>query len=68
MSDHVYKMIDVVGTSSKSIKDSIEQALARASESVEHLEWFKVEEVRGSVSNGRVGHYQVVLKLGFRLQ
>lgn len=67
MSDHIYKIVDVVGSSSKSIEDGVQQAIARASNTIDHLEWFKIEEVRGSVAEGKVGHYQVVLKLGFRL-
>ncbi len=67
MSDNVYKMIDVVGSSKISIEDAIEGAINRASDSVNHVEWFKIDEVRGHVENGKVGHYQVVLKLGFRL-
>lgn len=67
MSDHVYKVIEVVGSSSKSLEDGIENGIARASETIEHVEWFKVEEVRGAVMDGKVAHYQVVLKIGFRL-
>lgn len=67
MSDHVYKIIEVVGSSSKSVEDGIENGVTRASETVEHLEWFKVEEIRGSVMDGKVAQYQVVLKIGFRL-
>ncbi|MEQ8514336.1 MAG: dodecin family protein [Chromatocurvus sp.] len=67
MSDHVYKVIEVVGSSSKSIEDGVENAIARASETVNNVEWFKVEETRGHVTGGKVGHYQVVLKVGFRL-
>lgn len=67
MSDNVYKMIDVVGSSSSSIEDAIEGAVSRASSSVEHVEWFEVTQIRGHVTNGKIGHYQVLLKLGFRL-
>lgn len=68
MSDHVYKIVDVVGSSTTSIEDGVQQALTRASDSIDHLEWFKIDEVRGNVQDGKVGHYQVVLKLGFRLE
>lgn len=64
---HVYKIIDVVGSSPKSIEDAIEQAIARTAETVNHVEWFQVDEVRGHVVDGKVGHYQVTVKLGFRL-
>lgn len=67
MTDHVYKMIELVGSSKTSIEDAIEQALARASETVHHLDWFQVIETRGHIVDGKVGHYQVVLKAGFRL-
>jgi dodecin len=67
MSDHVYKVIEVVGSSGKSIEEGIQNAVTRASESVDHVEWFEVDEIRGHVVDGKVGHYQVVLKLGFRL-
>lgn len=67
MSDNVYKVIEVVGSSSKSVEDGIENAITRASETVEHVEWFKTEEIRGAVMDGKVAYYQVVLKVGFRL-
>lgn len=67
MSDHVYKMIDVVGSSKVSIEDAIQGAVTRASSSVDNVEWFQMSEVRGHVEDGKIGHYQVVLKLGFRL-
>lgn len=67
MSDHVYKIIEIVGSSTTSVEDGIENGITRASETVDNVEWFKVEEVRGAVMNGKVAHYQVVLKVGFRL-
>ena len=67
MSDHVYKMIDLVGSSKASIEDAIDNALARASKTMHHLDWFQVAETRGHIVDGKVGHYQVVLKVGFRL-
>jgi flavin-binding protein dodecin len=67
MSDHIYKVIDVVGSSSESIEDGIQKAVSRAHDSIDHVEWFQVDEIRGHVVDGKVGHYQVVLKLGFRL-
>ena len=66
---HIYKKIDVVGSSETSIENAIEQALARASESVHHIEWFEIDEIRGHVVDGKkIGHYQVGLKLGFRFE
>ncbi len=67
MTDHVYKKIELAGSSRTSIEDAIENALARAHKSIHNLEWFEVQETRGHVVDGKVGHYQVVLKVGFRL-
>lgn len=67
MSDHIYKTTEVVGSSEKSIDDAIEKAVERTGKTVNNLEWFEVVETRGHIVNGKVGHYQVVLKIGFRL-
>jgi flavin-binding protein dodecin len=67
MNNHVYKMIEVVGSSSKSTDDAIEQAIAKASESLHNLDWFEVTETRGHISDGKIAHYQVSVKIGFRL-
>ncbi|MED5238774.1 MAG: dodecin [Pseudomonadota bacterium] len=68
MSDHhVYKKVELVGSSKKSIEDAIENALSTASESLELTEWFEVTETRGHIVDGKVGHYQVCLKVGFRI-
>jgi flavin-binding protein dodecin len=67
MPDHVYKKLELVGSSQQSIEHAIENALARAHETVRHMAWFEVKEVRGHVVDGKVGHYQVTLKVGFRL-
>ncbi len=68
MSDHVYKVIELVGSSDRSIEDAIQNAVARASETIKHIRWFEVMQTRGHVEDGRVGHYQVTLKLGFTLE
>ena len=68
MSNHVYKKIELVGSSQSSIEDAIENALAAAAKTLHHLDWFVVVETRGHIVDGKVGHYQVVLKVGFRLQ
>jgi len=65
--DHVYKKIELVGSSSTSVSDAIEKAIERAARTINHLEWFEVDQVRGHIDNGKVDHYQVVLKAGFRL-
>ena len=67
MSDHVYKKVELVGSSATSIEDAIQNAIATASKSLKHLEWFKVSKTRGHIVDGKVGHYQVVLKVGFRI-
>lgn len=68
MSDHIYKIIELVGSSKSSIENAIENALARASKTIHHIDWFEVAETRGHVAEGKVAHYQVVLKVGFRLE
>jgi flavin-binding protein dodecin len=68
MSDHVYKIIELVGSSTTSSDDAIRNAISRANESVRHLDWFEVVETRGHLHNGKVAHFQVKLKVGFRLE
>jgi flavin-binding protein dodecin len=67
-SDHVYKIIELVGTSEKSADDAIRTAVARASKTLKHLRWFEVVQTRGHIEDGKVGHYQVTLKVGFTLE
>jgi flavin-binding protein dodecin len=67
MSDHVYRVTEIVGTSSDGIDAAIRAGVERASTSLHGLDWFEVTEVRGHIVDGRVGHYQVGLKVGFRL-
>ncbi|MGZ8176895.1 dodecin [Williamsia sp. SKLECPSW1] len=67
MSDHVYRVTEVVGSSTTSTDEAIHTAIARASETLRNIEWFEVTETRGHVEDGRVAHFQVTLKLGFRL-
>jgi flavin-binding protein dodecin len=67
MSGHVYKIIEIVGSSTKSSDDAIEQAIKKSNESLKNLDWFEVVETRGHIVDGKVGHYQVKLKIGFRL-
>jgi len=68
MSNHVYKLIEVVGTSEKSTDEAIRNAIAKASQTLTHLDWFEVMETRGHIVNGEVAHFQVALKIGFRLE
>ena len=65
--DHVYRRTDLVGSSRKSVSDAIETAIARAAKTLRHIEWFEVKEIRGHVQAGQVAHYQVVMKVGFRV-
>ncbi|HEY5717643.1 MAG TPA: dodecin [Motiliproteus sp.] len=67
MSDHVYKMVEVVGSSPESSDQAIRNAIAKAAESLDHIGWFQVVETRGHVVDGEVAHFQVTLKVGFRL-
>jgi dodecin len=68
MSDHVYKSVEITGTSGESVQSAIDNAIAKASESLRHLDWFEVVGVRGHIEDGRVAHYQVTMKVGFRLE
>lgn len=67
MTDKVYKLIDLVGTSSKSSDDAIQNAINRAADTLRNLDWFEVIETRGTIQNGKVTCYQVTLRVGFRL-
>ena len=67
MSDNVYKVIEIVGTSPTSIEDAVQGAVARAATTVRDIRWFEVVETRGHVEGGKVAHFQVTLKIGFTL-
>jgi len=68
MKDHVYKIIELTGTSTKSVEDAVEQAVARAHKTLRNLCWFQVVETRGSIDKGKVQHWQVTVKVGFALK
>jgi hypothetical protein len=68
MSDHVYRIVELVGSSKDSIEDAIQTAIKRADATLRNLRWFEVVQTRGHVENGQVSHYQVVLKAGFTLE
>ena len=68
MPDHVYKIIEIVGSSQVSSDDAIRTALAKAGEAIQHMNWFQVMETRGHIVEGKVAHFQVVLKVGYRLE
>ena len=67
MTDHVYKLIELTGTSTTSVEDAVNNALARAAKTVRNMHWFQVVETRGAIRDGKVGQWQVTLKVGFAL-
>jgi flavin-binding protein dodecin len=68
VSDHVYRLSEIVGSSTTGVDDAVRTAIRRASQTVRNIEWFEVQEVRGHVSDGEVAHVQVTLKIGFRVE
>ena len=67
MSNHIYKKIELVGSSADSIEDAVKNALSKASQSLRNLRWFEIVETRGHVEDGKIGHWQVTIKVGFTL-
>ena len=67
MSDHVYKAIEITGSSTTSVEDAIKHGIAKAAKTLHNLRWFQVTEVRGNIEAARVSHWQVTMKLGFTL-
>ena len=68
MHDHVYKVIELVGSSETSVEDAINNAVTRASETLRNLRWFEVMQTRGQIQDGKVHFYQVMLKVGFTME
>lgn len=68
MDDHIYKHIHLTGSSTDSIEAAVQAALAKASKTLNNINWFKVIETRGHVVDGQVGHWQVTIEVGFRLE
>jgi len=66
--DHVYRVIEIVGTSEESISEAIDSAIARAHKTLRNLRWFEVARTSGHIANGKVEHYQVTLKVGFTME
>jgi flavin-binding protein dodecin len=66
--DHVYRVTEVVGSSPESVDQAVRNAILRAGETLRNLDWFEVTEIRGHVVDGEVGHFQVAVKIGFRLE
>jgi flavin-binding protein dodecin len=68
MANHTYKKIELVGSSAKSVDDAIQSAIMRASKTTRGLDWFEVKEIRGHIADGKIAHYQVSMKVGFRIE
>jgi dodecin len=68
VSDHVYKSVEITGSSAEGIDDAIRNAVAKASQTLRNLDWFEMVSVRGQLADGSVEHVQVTLKIGFRLE
>jgi len=67
MSDHVYKIVEIVGSSPNSVEGAIQNAIEKANKTLRNMGWFEVLETRGHIEDGKIAHYQVTLKIGFRL-
>lgn len=68
MTEHTYKMLELVGSSTTTVEDAINNALAEAGQSVRFMEWFEVLETRGHIKDNKVAHFQVTIKVGFRIE
>jgi flavin-binding protein dodecin len=68
VADNIYKVVEVVGSSTESIADGARNAVAKAAETVRNIEWFEIGTVRGHVADGKVAHFQVTTRIGFRLE
>jgi hypothetical protein len=68
VSDHTYRVTEVVGSSPDSVQQAIRNGVARVSQTVRNVEWFEATEIRGHVKDGEIGHFQVTLKVGFRIE
>ena len=67
MSDHTFRLTEIVGTSTEGVAQAITNGIERASKTLRHLQWFEVTDIRGNLADGAVDHYQVTLKVGFRI-
>jgi flavin-binding protein dodecin len=68
MSDHVYKLTELTGSSKKSVEDAVNAAVARAAKTIRNMRWFEIKEIRGQLENNKVNYWQVTLKIGFTLE
>jgi dodecin len=66
--DHIYRVIELAGTSDKSIEDAVSTAIARANKTIRNLRWFELIQTRGHIENGKIAHFQVTLKVGFTME
>lgn len=67
MTDHTYKLVEIVGSSADGSDDAIRNAIAKAGETIKNIDWFEVVETRGHVQDGKIAHFQVMIKVGFRV-
>ena len=67
MTDHVYRLSEIIGSSTTSVDDAVRTAVRKAAQTVRNIEWFQTEEIRGQVVDGDVAYYQVTMKIGFRV-
>jgi flavin-binding protein dodecin len=68
LSNHTYSISEIVGTSTEGVDDAVRNGLAKASQTLRHLDWFEVKEIRGHLEEGKVADWQVTIKIGFRLE
>ena len=68
MADRTYRVTEIVGTSTEGVDDAVRNGISRASQTLRHLDWFEVTQVRGQIDDGNVNHWQVGMKIGFRLE
>lgn len=68
MNDHVYKTLELTGTSDKGFQEAVQRAIGKAHETIRNIRWFEVKDTRGHVADGQVAHWQVTLKIGFTLE
>jgi dodecin len=68
MSEHIYKKIELVGSSKIGLEDAIQSAIAKASETIRNLRWFEVTDTRGQIENGQIAYWQVTVKIGFTIE
>ena len=66
--EHIYRVIELAGTSDKSIEDAVSSAIARANKTIRNLRWFELIQTRGNIENGKIAHFQVTLKVGFTME